>query len=85
MRRLPKAKPGELRARWGVCERGESPDIVYGWGGSGAQKPDGAMLAHFFENLLGLHGRTLRAELEHRGYDLSTLRFSVKQKKVRLS
>lgn len=38
---------------------------------------DGAVLSYAFEKTVQLHGSTLVRELEERGYDITTLRFSV--------
>jgi hypothetical protein len=42
-------------------------------------KPTCGMLAYVFETLV-THDDTLTKELEARGYDLTTLRFSIKKK-----
>lgn len=77
---VPKAKPGELIVKWGRCEPGEPPEVVYNWGGEGATKRDSMMLAHALENQTLLNGKTLMQELEDRGYDITTLKFTIQQK-----
>jgi len=69
------AKPRQLVARWGRVD-GELA-IAYAWGGQGAQKPDSRILMRALEDVVILDGKTLAQELEARGYDLTTLRFSV--------
>lgn len=75
-----KAKPGELIARWGRTDRFAEPSIVYAWGGDGAEKPDCRILSNSIEGEIGNYADGLAMELERRGYDLTTLRFSIKQK-----
>jgi hypothetical protein len=77
---VPKAKLGQLVARWGRPSTNESPDVVYAWGGSGADKSDGRCLMNALESAPTSSGRGLLSELESRGYDLSTLRFSISLK-----
>ncbi|AUQ62149.1 hypothetical protein [Phaeobacter inhibens] len=74
------AKPGQLRAGWGRPEPGETPDLCYAWGAAGADKTDGRVLSSAFEFEKNCFGRTLREELEYRGYDVTTLKFSIEQK-----
>jgi hypothetical protein len=91
--RTPKAKPGELVARWGTVEG--STDICYAWG-DGINKSDSHLLhsvlstprtrlnwdAEFPASRFNatVDEPSLLAELEARGYDLTTLRFSVRKK-----
>jgi len=69
------AKPRQLVARWGRVD-GELA-ITYTWGGQGAQKADARILMRALEDVVIIDGKTLAEELEARGYDLTTLRFSV--------
>lgn len=88
-RRAPIAKPGELRMGWGAAERGDKEDVCYACGGAGADKSD----AHLLHTALGCERfspsfghpgfaveKSLLKELEERGYDLSTLRLSIRRK-----
>ena len=78
--RVLQAKAGQLRAAWGKpCAWGE-PDLVYAWGANGASKPDGRILSEAFENTDVFDGKSLRVILDERGYDLTTLKFSIEQK-----
>lgn len=77
----PQAKPGELIARWGRVDRYDpKPTLVYAWGAHGASKPDSRCLMAALEEADILDGKSLRAVLEERGYDITTLRFSICQK-----
>lgn len=76
--RSPTAKPGELKVVFGKADG--DLDIFYCHGGAGAARPDARMLSSFFESLEGLHGNTLRQELELRGYDITTFKFTIQQK-----
>jgi len=73
------AKPGELKVAYGIAGAGERPDVVYAYGGEGACKADGYILGQALEGVKILDGKTLRQLLEERGYDIRTLRVSVKQ------
>jgi hypothetical protein len=79
-RRKVTAKPGQIRVGWGPHDRGEPYDLSYAWGGDGAVKSDARMISSAFEETKNAWGRTLREELEHRGYDLNTLKFEVQLK-----
>lgn len=74
--REPVAKPGELIAAYGRVD-GEL-QIGYAWGGAGASKPDSRILMRALEDLPVYEGKTLAEELKARGYDLTTLRFSIR-------
>lgn len=76
--RTPKAKPGELKIAYGQ-ECGDL-DLYYCHGGAGADKRDSRMLSHFVEGVKGFDDRNLRQELEHRGYDVTTLKFTIQRK-----
>lgn len=88
--RRPKLKDGELRVYWGKLPH-NNPDIVIEWLGDSSMKRDSNFL--FYE--LGsdkpdLHAKPLFSkmnpsffkELELRGYDITTLKFSIMKKKV---
>lgn len=77
--RTPVAKPGELRAAYGREDRWSSPDVLYVWGGQGASKPDARVLSAAIEDAAVFDGKPLRKVLEERGYDITTLRFSIKR------
>jgi len=77
--RTPKAKPGELKVAFGKAA-GEI-DLFYCFGGNGADSADSRMLSHFFERVTYFDDRNLRQELEHRNYDITTLKFTIQQRK----
>lgn len=72
-------KPGMLVARYGRPSRGDSLQVCYAWGGGGADKSDGRILSNALEGAHVQQGRTLCEELEARGYDITTLRFSIER------
>lgn len=87
-----KAKPGELIMFWGKLPH-DSPDVCYAWGADGANKCDGHLLNSIlgsprlriaYGEEREKHGqhvwdRSLLDELKARGYDITTLRFYIKQ------
>jgi hypothetical protein len=87
--RRPKAKPGELKVQWGKLPY-DSPDICYCWGGDGATSSDGSLLHCMFSGFSWRKSDSFGAiqndgylkELEARGYDLTTLKFSIQKKKL---
>lgn len=94
--REPKAKVGELLARWGKVPH-EKPGICYAANGGGVQSGDMHLLHDALcgprtrLNLDGpIHSKldmvvydpSFTEELERRGYDLTTLRFSIQKKQV---
>lgn len=93
--RTPVAKPGELKIAYGRVDRHEGPDIVYCWG-PGTSRRDTLLLHHRLGSpqvelvhgddavKLGRNwnfGKSFLDELEERGYDLTTLKFSIQKKK----
>jgi hypothetical protein len=74
-----RAKPGEFKISWGRVERVAAPSLIYSHGGEGASRPDGHMMSYIFEGEKNEYGRTLAQDLVYRGYDISTLKFSIKQ------
>ena len=74
------ARPGQLRAGWARPEPREAPDLCYAWGGDGAAKSEGRLLSEAIEGNSVYEGRSLREELDRRGYDITTLKFSIERK-----
>jgi hypothetical protein len=79
-------QPGVLRAYWGICDPGDRPELV-----ANGLKGDAGTLLHcwnrreIYPPLTALVMKTDSApsfmqELEDRGYDLTTIRFSIKKK-----
>ncbi len=77
--RKPYAKLGELKVAYGKCW--DKEDVFYCHGGDGAARCDTRMLMQFFERKNSLSEKTLREELIERGYDITTIKFSIQQKK----
>jgi len=84
--RAPEAKPGELLMRWGKLPHSE-PDMCIAWG-EGCSKTDAKLLNNaiasehpdlFAEPLFSKMMPSLIDELESRGYDITTLRFSIRK------
>ncbi len=78
-RRFPILKapqPGRIVVRWARASRGETPSLVYGFGDRD-DKATSRVVMRALEEIEVFDGRSLAAELEARGYDLSTLRFSI--------
>ncbi len=71
-----RAKPNELRIAW-TRDRTMGPDFAYAWG-DGCHKSD-ARLLHLMLETKTSDGVTVLDELKARGYDLTTIRFSVKK------
>lgn len=74
------AKPGELKAGWGRGDDDDGPDVSAAWQHP-AQKGDMNLLLGW----LGMmrppgFDQSFTAELEARGYDLTTLKFSIQKK-----
>jgi hypothetical protein len=70
-----KAKPGQLRMGWSKRE----DDIVYAWG-SGVDKTDAALLHGVMSIIASITDKTFIQELEYRGYDITTISFSIKKR-----
>lgn len=93
--RRRKAKPGQLIAYYGKAERWDKPDVCIAWGGDGAKQADASLLyvalcAKRMEPCLRSESpiksdhkfvESFVEELEKRGYDLTTLKFSIEQKR----
>lgn len=79
--RLPVAKDGELLAKYG--RDGGDNDIFYCFpDNSCGMSRDTRLLSNAFECTKQLSGKTLREELVERGYDITTLKFSIQKKVV---
>lgn len=83
--RIPKAKPGELLVKWGIPERKDRPDVVFSWG-AGTSKRDANLLMNVFggerfgPSIIQTETEpSLLDELKARGYDITTIRFSIKK------
>ncbi len=65
-----KPKPQRLRVRWHKRER----DLLYSFDDF---KSNGGLLCHYFQGIRWPQDKTLAEELTARGYDLTTLRFTI--------
>jgi|GEM_PF-1849238 len=86
--RAPTAKPGEVKIVYGRTSRYDDPDICVAWGAGGADKSDARMVMHAltekrlgytFPSLAVEQRPSLVGELEARGYDITTLRFTIQR------
>lgn len=85
MKGTPTARDGQLKAQYGKVPHERSQDIVYAWG-AGCPKSD----MHLIHNMLtaqrysvldGEWDKSPLDELIDRGYDITTLKFSIEKKK----
>lgn len=86
--RAPKLKYGELRIYWGKVPH-ENPDVVLAYQGDHMMKRDSNMLHSFIcsqhpdpfaKPLFSKMNPSMIEELEARGYDITTLKFSIMKK-----
>lgn len=86
--RKPKLKDGELRMYYGKLP-GDSPDVIYAWQGDRSMKRDSAMLHYmlgtrrpdpFKQPMFSEMLPSFIEELEARGYDITTIKFSIMKK-----
>lgn len=86
--RKPKLHNGELRVYWGKLPH-DNPDVIYAWQGDSSMKRDSAMLCYFMGSqhpdphvkpIFSKMKPSLIEELEARGYDITTLKFSIMKK-----
>lgn len=88
--RRPKLKDGELRIYYGKLPH-DAPDVVYAWQGDSSMKRDTRLLHYtigsqrpnlWAKPLFSKMEPSLLEELDQRGYDLTTLKFSIMKKKA---
>ena len=81
-------KDGQLLVYWGKLPHDE-PDVIYAYQGDSSMKRDNAFLYYHFgrkypdPNAMPLFSKmkpSLLEELDARGYDITTLRFSIMKK-----
>lgn len=86
--RRPKLKNGELRVYWGKLPR-DSADVIIAWQGDPSMKRDANFLFYSLCNehpdvqaihLFSKMKPSVVKELEARGYDITTLKFSIMKK-----
>lgn len=71
--REQRAKPGQLKAYYGTA-KGDGPDVCFAHGGAGADRADSRYLYSM------VFTKEVTDELIARGYDITTLHFSIMQK-----
>jgi hypothetical protein len=76
--RMPNPKPNQLMVGW-AAERHDEPTLQFCYGGGRVGPRDNNMLMSAFHTAKLPSGNTFVEELIERGYDLSTLRFSVEK------
>jgi hypothetical protein len=69
------AKPKQLKAQWSKRQ----DDIVYSWG-EGVSKADSHLLHGALTITMKWGDKSFQEELEARGYDIKTLKFSIYKK-----
>lgn len=85
----PKKTPGMLKFQWGKL-RDEAPDYLCSWG-PGCSRADAGLILDMLTNqrpFASVHrpesnpyAESLAQELDRRGYDITTIKFSIKKKK----
>ena len=84
--RKPKLKDGELRVYWGRPDRHDYPDVVLAWQGDRGMRADTALLHSYLcsqrpnphkKPIFSVMEPSLVEELTARGYDITTLKFSI--------
>lgn len=87
--RRPKLKEGELRMYWGKLPR-DNPDIIFEWKGEASMKRDSRFLYAALASdkpdphvqpIFSKMNPSFIKELEMRGYDITTIKFSIMKKK----
>ena len=77
--RLPIPKVGTIDVRWGRTDPFSSHSLCYTYGNRDG-KSDSRIVMRALEDPLASSELSLAEELEARGYDLTTLRFSISKK-----
>ena len=87
--RKPNLKDGELRVYWGREPHDSTPDVMFAWQGERAMKRDASLLHYHLASkrpdlsaqpLFSKMIPSLIEELDARGYDLKTLKFSIRKR-----
>jgi len=92
--RKPSIKSGELQIYWGRPNRRDSPDICYAWCGDSSMRADTRLLHNylgaelpdpFVMPIFSKMNPSLFKELEARGYDITTIKFSIHKRQPKES
>jgi hypothetical protein len=80
--RRPTAKPNQLKVQYGKLP-GDKPDLTYVWG-PGCDRTDYMVLMQGlnlkpFDRLTDSYEDSVLKQLEERGYDITTLKFSIEK------
>ena len=86
--RKPKMADGELKMYWGKPDKHDGPDVVLAWQGDASMRRDTNLLHYHLccerpdlsvRPLFSKMQPSLIEELKARGYDITTLKFSIKK------
>lgn len=78
MPRPLKAKPGQIKIGWSIPQGGgKPPSLCVSWGGDGAEQNDALLVLRALNAKLTGPDMTILDELKVRGYDITTLKFSI--------
>lgn len=77
--RRKKLNDGELKVYWGKMP-GQFPELIYSYQGDDIMRRDIFLMLHVLENKRPNMTTSLVEELDSRGYDITTLQFSIMKK-----
>lgn len=80
--RVVNAKSGEIKVSYGKADAYDNPDLVYSYRGFDNIRATSNCVMFAFENVDIHEGKSLRKILEERGFDITTLKFSIQKKVV---
>lgn len=87
--RTPTAKPGEVKIVYGKADRYSAPDLCVAWGDGTDMKCTGRLIMNAIDQKVLVpkfpgpgheYRPSLLEELETRGFDITTLRISIRKK-----
>ncbi len=84
-KRFRHPKPKQQLVQWAKPDRHSKAEITYSYGGEGANAPTARLICEYLERITYKSGDdelTLLQHLEKRGYDLTTLMFSISLKET---
>jgi len=75
-------KENQLKVAYGRDPDSKDVELQYCWGENpGGGRRDVNMMIHHWNHLKGHDGKSFIEELEARGYDITTLKFTIERKK----